>query len=58
MMFGYDKETVYRSIIIILFILVDRILNSDCIVNNGNILTNGKWRCYYKMGRRICRRSV
>ena len=54
MMFGYDKET----IIIILFILVDRILNSDCIVNNGNILTDGKWRCYYEMGRRICRRSV
>ena len=33
-------------------------LNSDCIVNNGNILTNGRWKCYYEMGQRICHRNV
>ena len=26
------------------------------IVNNANILTNGRWRCYNEMGQRICYR--
>ena len=29
----------------------------NCIINNGNILTDGKWRCYYEVGRRICYRN-
>ena len=26
------------------------------IVNNANILTDGRWRCYNEMGQRICYR--
>ena len=26
------------------------------IINNANILTNGRWRCYNEMGQRICYR--
>ena len=35
-------------------IFIDQVAN--CIVNNGNILTDGKWRCYNEMGQRICYR--
>ena len=58
MIFTYDKQTIFQTLIILFFILLDRILNSDCIVNNGNILTDGKWRCYYEMGKRYCRRNI
>ena len=42
----FDREIIYQAIILVLFILVDRIVNSECIVNNGNILTDGRWKCY------------
>ena len=58
MIFIYDKQLICQTIIIVFFILLDRILNSDCIVNNGNILTDGRWRWYYEMGQRICRRNA
>ena len=58
MMFSYDKQVIFQTIIILFLIFVDRILNSDCIVNNGNILTDGRWRCYYEMGKRICYRNA
>ena len=58
MIFSYDKQLICQTIIIVFFILLDRILNSDCIVNNGNILTDGRWRCYYEMGQRICHRNA
>ena len=35
-------------------IFIDQVANF--IVNNGNILTDGKWRCYKEMGQRICYR--
>ena len=56
MEFNFDREIIYQTIILVFFILVDRILNSECIVNNGNILTDGRWKCYYEMGNRYCRR--
>ena len=28
----------------------------SCIINDENILTEGRWRCYNKMGQRICYR--
>ena len=53
-----DRETIHWIIIFILFILLDRILKTKSIVNNGNILTDGKWRCYYETGKRQCRRLI
>ena len=58
MIFSYDKQFICQTIIIVFLILLDRILNSGCIVNNGNILTDGRWRCYYEMGQRICCRNA
>ena len=58
MIISYDRETIYQTILIVFLILLDRILNSDCIVNNGNILTDSKCRCYYEMGKRYCRRNI
>ena len=58
MIFSCDRETIYQTILIVFLILLDRILNSDCIVNNGNILTDSKCRCYYEMGKRYCRRNI
>ena len=58
MLNNLDREMIYQTIIFILFILLDRILNSNSIVNNGNILTDGKWRCYYETGKRQCRRLI
>ena len=57
MIFSYDKQ-LCQTIIILFLILLYQILNSDCIVNNGNILTDGRWKCYYKMGQRICHRNA
>ena len=51
MLINLDRETIYQAIIIVLFILLDRILNTQSIVNNGNILTDGKWKCYREMGK-------
>ena len=58
MLINLDRETIYQAIIIVLFILLDRILNTQSIVNNGNILTDGKWKCYREMGKKQCRRLV
>ena len=33
-------------------IFIDQLAN--CIANNGNILTDGKWTCYNEMGQRVC----
>ena len=54
-LFFNEKLTFQLIIIFLYFIFVDRL--AECIVNNGNILTDGKWRCYYEMGRRICYRK-
>ena len=58
MTFTFDNVAIFKTIIILFLILVDRLLNSDCIVNNGNKLTDDRWRCYQKMGQRICYRNV
>ena len=53
MIFSYEKQLILQTIIIILFvILADHV---DCVVNNSNIFTDGRWRCY-EMGQRICHR--
>lgn len=54
----FDREIIYQTTILVLFILVDRILNSECIINNGNILTDGRWKCYYQYGKRYYRRLI
>ena len=51
MLITYSKQPILQTVIIILFpILIDQI----CIVNNRNILTDGRWTCYREMGQRIC----
>ena len=35
-------------------IFIDQVAN--CIVNNRNMLIDGKWRCYNEMGQGICYR--
>ena len=49
------KRNLIFPLLMLCLICIDQAVN--CIVNNGNILTDGKWRCYYKMGRRICYRN-
>ena len=49
----YKKNFTFLVFMLYL-IFIDQVAN--CIVSNGNILTDGKWRCYYKMGQRICYR--
>ena len=39
----------------VLLLFLNRIVN--CIVNNGNILTDGRWKCYHQAGNRICWRE-
>ena len=44
--------------IFVLLLILDRIVSdADCIVNNGNILTDGRWKCHYQSYQRICWRE-
>ena len=44
--------------IFVLLLILDRIVSDvDCIVNNGNILTDRRWRCHYQSQERICWRE-
>ena len=45
-----------KTIVIILLILVYLVLVNG-IVNNGNILTDGKWKCYYELQKKVCIRK-
>ena len=58
MTFTFDNVAIFKTIIILFLILVDRLLNSDCIVNSGNILTDDRWRCYQEMGQKVCYRNA
>ena len=49
------KKNLIFLLLMLYLIFIDQAVN--CIVNNGNILTNGKWRCYDEMGCRICYRN-
>ena len=49
------KKNLIFLLLMLYLIFIDQAVN--CIVNNGNILTDGKWRCYNEMGRRICYRN-
>ena len=42
-------------VILILIIIIIIIIEEVCpIINNGNILGDGKWRCYNEGDRKIC----
>ena len=44
--------------ILVFLIILDRIVSDvHSIVNNGNILTDGRWRCHYQSEKRICWRE-
>ena len=43
--------------VIVLFFVLERIYRVDGIVNNGNILTDGRWKCHYHLDKRICWRE-
>ena len=49
------KKNLIFLLLMLYLIFIDQAVN--CIVNNGNILTDGKWRCYNEMGCRICYRN-
>ena len=49
------KNSLIFLLLMLYLIFIDQAVN--CIVNNGNILTDGKWRCYNKIGRRIFYRN-
>ena len=48
--FIWSKKNVFM---LLYALFVDQV---SCIINNGNILTDRRWRCYYVMGQRICYR--
>ena len=49
------KKNLIFLLLMLYLIFIDQAVN--CIVSNGNILTDGKWRCYNEMRRRICYRN-
>ena len=49
-----NKKNFKFSVFMFHLILIDQLAN--CIVNNGNILTDEKWRCYNEIGWRVCYR--
>ena len=51
---NFKKDLIFLLLMLYL-IFIDLAVN--CIFNNGNILTDGKWRCYNEMGHRICYRN-
>ena len=48
--FIWSKKNVFM---LLYTLFVDQV---SCIINNRNILTDRRWRCYYVMGQRICYR--
>ena len=43
---------------LILLLILERITSDVlCIVNNGNILTDGRWKCHYQSDKRVCWRE-
>ena len=44
----------FCQILILLLILDQIVLQVECIVNNGNILTDGRWKCYGHANKRVC----
>ena len=44
--------------ILVFLLILERIVSEvDCIVNNGNILTDGRWKCYHHSNKRVCWRE-
>ena len=44
-------------IFVFLLFLEQMVSYIDCIINNGNILTDGRWKCHYHSGKRLCWRE-
>ena len=43
---------------LILLLILERITSDVlCIVNNGNILTDRRWKCHYQSDKRVCWRE-
>ena len=43
---------------LVLLLFLNRIVSDvNCIVNNGNISTDGRWKCHYQAENRICWRE-
>ena len=53
-----DFTTLLCQTLIFLLLLLERITSGGlCIVNNGNILTDGRWKCHYQQDKRMCWRE-
>ena len=50
-------SNIFCQIFVFLLILERIVSDVDCIVNNGNILTDGRSKCYYQFDKRICSRK-
>ena len=50
-------SNVFSQTFVFLLILERIVSDVDCIVNNGNILTDGIWKCYYQFDKRVCWRE-
>ena len=50
------QEVIKNFVIILILIIIIIIILEEVngIVNNGNILGDGRWRCYNEGGRKIC----
>ena len=42
------------KLLFVTLIILYQVLHCYQIVNNGNILTDGKWKCYYKNSEKFC----
>ena len=51
-------NSIELKIIFLILIILYQILNSYQIVNNGNILTGGRWKCYYRGSEKVCYKSI
>ena len=50
-------SSIFCQIFVFLLISERIVSDVDCIVNNGNILTDGRWKCYYQFDKRVCWRE-
>ena len=53
--FSLEYKKNYIFLVFMLYLIFINQL-ANCIVNNENILTDGKWRCYSEMDQRVCYR--
>ena len=49
--------TILCQIFVVILFLERAVSDIECIVNNGNILTDRKWKCYNQFDKRVCWRE-